>query len=301
MVCRAIETHASRGSAPGDTQSDTRVAGVDRGARAQVAAAPTSRPSRSAIRSNAGVAYLQRQQNPNGTWPDHPAYSGGITALCTLALLNAGIEPQQEGMQRALKQLRGLVARADLRRLVADDGLLRGRASKGFAAHSPQRQMAGRQPDRQRRPQGRLGYPSPAGGSGDPSNSQFARAGPLRSRARRRQGERQDLATGAAVLAENAEPGRIVALSGRPRHRQHDLRRHHLADHRLGRIQSRRCRSRRRTGPLLRRSTGQRGHRERPALAGAQLLGAHESAAEEAGAARATCSTTCTAWSAPAA
>src|SRR6185436_3968669 len=55
-----------------------------------------------------GIAYLQRQQNPNGTWPDHPAYSGGITALCTLALLNAGIEPQQEGMQRALKQLRGL-------------------------------------------------------------------------------------------------------------------------------------------------------------------------------------------------
>ena len=37
-------------------------------------AAPRSRPSRSATSIDRAVAYLKRQQNANGTWPDHPAY-----------------------------------------------------------------------------------------------------------------------------------------------------------------------------------------------------------------------------------
>ncbi|HEY2893728.1 MAG TPA: hypothetical protein VGJ16_05935, partial [Pirellulales bacterium] len=54
------------------------------------------------------VAYLERQQTPSGAWTDHPAYNGGITALCTLALLNCGVEPQDERISRALKHLRSL-------------------------------------------------------------------------------------------------------------------------------------------------------------------------------------------------
>ncbi len=54
------------------------------------------------------VAYLKRQQNNNGTWPDQPAYAGGITALCTLALVNAGVPLDDEKLARSLKYLRGL-------------------------------------------------------------------------------------------------------------------------------------------------------------------------------------------------
>lgn len=53
-----------------------------------------------------GVAYLKRQQRGNGTWPELPGYEGGITALCTLALLNAGVDPQDEAVQRSLAYLR---------------------------------------------------------------------------------------------------------------------------------------------------------------------------------------------------
>jgi len=52
-----------------------------------------------------GVAYLLEQQRNNGAWPDM-AMPGGVTALCTLALLNAGVEPDDERMQKALDYLR---------------------------------------------------------------------------------------------------------------------------------------------------------------------------------------------------
>ena len=61
-----------------------------------------------------GVAYLKRQQQAGGSWSDYSpprgapvsAYHGGVTALCTLALLNAGVGPEDEGIQRALRDLR---------------------------------------------------------------------------------------------------------------------------------------------------------------------------------------------------
>jgi len=121
-----------------------------------------------------GIAYLQRQQNPNGTWPDHPAYSGGISALCTLALLNSGIEPQQESMQRALKYLRGLSPAQTY--VVSLQAMV-------FCAAEPRkdllhiRRCAKWLEDTQITSgeyKGSWSYPSPAGGNGDPSNSQFA-------------------------------------------------------------------------------------------------------------------------------
>ena len=121
-----------------------------------------------------GIAYLQRQQNPNGTWPDHPAYSGGITALCTLALLNSGIEPQQESMQKALKYLRGLSPAQTY--VVSLQAMV-------FCAAEPRkdllhiRRCAKWLEDTQITSgeyKGSWSYPSPAGGNGDPSNSQFA-------------------------------------------------------------------------------------------------------------------------------
>ncbi|HUT90859.1 MAG TPA: DUF4159 domain-containing protein [Thermoguttaceae bacterium] len=52
-------------------------------------------------------AYLVRQQQPDGAWrPEYERQPGGVTALCTLALLHAGVEPEEEHVQSALKYLR---------------------------------------------------------------------------------------------------------------------------------------------------------------------------------------------------
>ncbi len=120
------------------------------------------------------VAYLERQQSPNGTWADHPAYNGGISALCTLALLNAGVEPQDEKIQRALKHLRALTSSQTY--VVSLQTMV-------FCAAEPKkdllhiRRCAKWLEDTQITTSDRKGgwsYPSPAVGNGDPSNSQFA-------------------------------------------------------------------------------------------------------------------------------
>ena len=57
----------------------------------------------------AGVAYLQKQQSKtNGSWPEHPAQPGGLTSLCTLALLNSGVPRDDPSIRRALEYLRAL-------------------------------------------------------------------------------------------------------------------------------------------------------------------------------------------------
>ncbi|MGW8258179.1 MAG: DUF4159 domain-containing protein, partial [Thermoguttaceae bacterium] len=59
---------------------------------------------------NKGVAYLEGQQKGDGSWEDYPGNPGGTCALCTLALLNAGVEPWDPNIQRALAYLRILKA-----------------------------------------------------------------------------------------------------------------------------------------------------------------------------------------------
>ncbi len=121
------------------------------------------------------VAYLKRQQNRNGTWPEHPRFPGGITALCTLALLNAGVEPDDECIQRALSHLRTLKPAQTY--VVSLQTMV-------FCAAEPKRdlllvrQNARWLEDNQVTTGDRKGawsYPFAAtAGSGDPSNSQFA-------------------------------------------------------------------------------------------------------------------------------
>ncbi len=55
-----------------------------------------------------GTAYLWGQQLDDGGWSDDMRLGqpGGISALCTLALLDAGVEPTDEKMQKALNNLR---------------------------------------------------------------------------------------------------------------------------------------------------------------------------------------------------
>ena len=76
---------------------------VVRPARAEVTA-PKVRNS-----IDMGVAYLKKQQGKtNGNWPAHQGQPGGLTALCTLALLNSGLPPEDPAIQRALAYLRKL-------------------------------------------------------------------------------------------------------------------------------------------------------------------------------------------------
>lgn len=120
------------------------------------------------------VSYLERQQSPSGAWPDHPAYNGGITALCTLALLNSGADPQDANIQRALKFLRSLPPSqtyvVSLQTMVfcaaepKKDLLHIRRCAKWL--EETQIAVGERK--------GSWSYPSPAVGNGDPSNSQFA-------------------------------------------------------------------------------------------------------------------------------
>jgi len=65
----------------------------------------TGEQVRTAIRT--GVKYLLDEQNKqNGSWSEQIQNPGGITALCTLALLNSGVEPSHPQIQRALVHLR---------------------------------------------------------------------------------------------------------------------------------------------------------------------------------------------------
>src|SRR5215469_376788 len=53
-----------------------------------------------------GVAYLEREQREDGSWPDPVGYPGGITSICTLALLNCGVPANDKHVQNALNYLR---------------------------------------------------------------------------------------------------------------------------------------------------------------------------------------------------
>ena len=55
-----------------------------------------------------GVQYLKEQQSKRGTWNDMAQYDGGVTALCTLALLNSGVPVDDPHIQKALRFLRTL-------------------------------------------------------------------------------------------------------------------------------------------------------------------------------------------------
>ena len=115
-----------------------------------------------------GVKYLQEQQNArDGTWNDLPDYPKGVTALCTLALLNSGVPPEDKHIQRSLRTLRKVkptkTYSVALRTMV-------------LCAAEPQRdqlliQEYVRWLESTQLPNGSWSYPS---AGGDNSNSQFA-------------------------------------------------------------------------------------------------------------------------------
>jgi hypothetical protein len=127
-----------------------------------------------------GVRYLQTSQNPStGTWSEYSGQEGGITALCTLALLNAGQTPDESHVKNALHYLRNLRPKTTYvialqtmvlcRATPADDQLIIGRNVEWLE----ETQIKSGPADFK----GGWSYPPLRGersGAGDCSNSQFA-------------------------------------------------------------------------------------------------------------------------------
>ncbi len=55
-----------------------------------------------------GITFLKNEQKTDGSWGDWMGQPGGVTCLCTLALLNAGVKPSDDHMKRALSHVRDL-------------------------------------------------------------------------------------------------------------------------------------------------------------------------------------------------
>jgi len=144
-----------------------------------LAAAPV-RPARGQITAEAvreaidrGVAYLKRQQRADGSWPPYPGQTGGVTSLCTLALLNAGVQPDEEPIQRALNFLRRIPPERTYS--VALQTMVFCRAQPEQNLLDINRNVKWLQEAQIRREHGKGAWSYDIrGGSGDNSNTQFA-------------------------------------------------------------------------------------------------------------------------------
>jgi len=134
---------------------------------AQPAQPLTAKQVRTAI--DGGIKYLLTEQSAkNGSWSAYPKQPGAVTALCTLALLNSGVEPGHPQIQKALAYLR---TKEPTQTYSAS--LL----TMAFCAAEPLRDLAQIQKNVNwlesiQQPGGQWSYAAPAGG--DNSNSQFA-------------------------------------------------------------------------------------------------------------------------------
>ncbi len=126
-----------------------------------------------------GVKYLKSQQHANGGWSelDMLGQHGGVSALCTLALLNSGVEPSDPAMQRALDYLR----KVDTKRtyVVSLQTMVFARAEPEKDRMLIRRNVQWLESTQLHEPawsKGGWTYPDPriGGGSCDNSNSQFA-------------------------------------------------------------------------------------------------------------------------------
>ena len=115
-----------------------------------------------------GVKFLLEGQNKNrGSWNEIPRYPGGVTGLCTLALINAGVDKNHPQIQRALAYLRTKEPTATYSVALQTMALCAGTPRKDFDVI--QRNV--RWLEEHQLASGVWAYPA---GNGDNSNSQFA-------------------------------------------------------------------------------------------------------------------------------
>jgi hypothetical protein len=124
-----------------------------------------------------GVKYLKSRQTANGSWTDYGPFHGGITSLCTLALLSSGVDPSDDSVQRALHYLRSV--RPDKTYAVALQTMVFARAEPERDLSLIRRNVKWLEDTQVRGGSGHSGGVWSYGGSfrvgnGDNSNSQFA-------------------------------------------------------------------------------------------------------------------------------
>ncbi len=151
------------------------LASIAASARAEV----TAEQVRAAI--DRGVNYLLKQQRDDGSWRDYSGdangnYSGGVSALCTLALLNAGVDLDQEKMQKALRHLRTIPPAATYVVSLQTMAFARAKAEKDRALIDRNVEWLQRSQIVAGKYQGAWTYhvPGNSASDGDNSNSQFA-------------------------------------------------------------------------------------------------------------------------------
>lgn len=118
-----------------------------------------------------GREYLLREQSPRGTWDDLGNYPGGVTALCTLALLNSGVDAGDPAMQRALNFLRQNEFDKTYTVALQVMALCAGEPKRDLLLIEQKAAWLERNQTRKGAASGAWSYP---GTGGDKSNSQFA-------------------------------------------------------------------------------------------------------------------------------
>lgn len=142
------------------------------GLAAPVRADVTAEQVRQAI--DRAIKYLKLQQKADGSFqPGYEQQRGGVTALCTLALLNAGVEADDEQVRRALDYLETI--RPEKTYVVSLQIMVFAKASPERYRNEIARRVAWLEKTQitQDETRGSWSYPG-LGRKGDPSNSQFA-------------------------------------------------------------------------------------------------------------------------------
>ena len=117
------------------------------------------------------TAYLKREQNPRGQWDDMPTYEAGVTALCTLALLSAGVEPTDPTVSKALGYLRSVELEKTYTVSLQTMALCAGEPKKDLVLIQRNVDWLERHQSKDGNRSGSWSYPGPGG---DNSNTQFA-------------------------------------------------------------------------------------------------------------------------------
>ncbi|HBE67943.1 MAG TPA: hypothetical protein DDW52_07320, partial [Planctomycetaceae bacterium] len=119
------------------------------------------------------IEFLRLNQQADGGWEEIPRFEYGVTALCTLALLNAGKAPDDPMVADALDRLDGKVL---------EDTYCVALQSMVFCAANPSRYASQIEANTRwllklQENNGGWGYGEKRTGASDPSNSQFALLG----------------------------------------------------------------------------------------------------------------------------
>jgi hypothetical protein len=121
-----------------------------------------------------GVEYLLNEQSARGTWDDMTDYPGGVTALATLALLNAGVEPTHPKLQKSLAYLGALETSKTYTCALQTMALCEGAPARYRLQIQKNVRLLSRWQITKGDRAGSWSYPLGEGVGGDNSNSQFA-------------------------------------------------------------------------------------------------------------------------------